>query len=60
MKRVVLWNLQKNSPEELQGKPISVDTDNPEFTADQMLRNRNTQEYEVRIEDPESDQDMDM
>lgn len=59
MKRVVLWNLSQNRPEQLQGQPISVDTETPEFVADQMLRNRNTQEYAVRIEEPEPEPDPD-
>jgi short-subunit dehydrogenase len=60
MKRVILWNLSQNQAEELQGQAITVTTDNPDFVAEQMMRNRNTQEYETRVEDIEPDHDLDI
>jgi hypothetical protein len=37
------------APETIQGQPIIVETDRPEWTADQMLRNREVMHYEVII-----------
>lgn len=60
MKKVTLWNLRQNQAVELQGQPIAVTTANPEFTAEQMMRNRCTQEYEARVEDAEPEHDLDI
>jgi hypothetical protein len=49
MAKVTLWNLKTDAPETIEGEPIIVETDRPEHTAEQMLRNREVRDYEARI-----------
>lgn len=47
---VTLINTQTNRPHEVGGTTVVVPTDNPEFTSEQLLRNRDTKLFRVHIE----------
>jgi len=53
MAKLTLWNLKTDAPETIKGEPIIIETDRPEHTADQMLRNREVRDYEVRVSSEE-------
>ena len=50
MYTVTLINIQTNKPHEVGGTPVIVPTDNPDFTSEQLLRNRDTKLFRVHIE----------
>jgi hypothetical protein len=50
MYTVTLINIQTNRPHEVGGTPVVVPTDNPDFTSQQLLRNRDTKLFRVHIE----------